>query len=68
MDGNVKLYYKIWTNIYSIEFNSRLQFFEKITQIDLKLYTGSFGPATFEMRFGLLTFGAAILQTNNDIR
>jgi hypothetical protein len=22
MDGKVKLYYKVWTNIYSIEFNS----------------------------------------------
>jgi hypothetical protein len=41
MDGKVKLYYKVWTNIYSIKFNSRLQFFEKITQIDPKLYTGS---------------------------
>jgi hypothetical protein len=41
MDGKVKLYYKVWTNIYSIESNSRLQFFEKITQIDPKLYTGS---------------------------
>jgi hypothetical protein len=22
MDGKIKLYYKLWTNIYSIEFNS----------------------------------------------
>ena len=41
MDGKVKLYYKVWTNIYSIEFNSRLQFFAKIMQIDPKLYIGS---------------------------
>jgi hypothetical protein len=41
MDGKVKLYYKVWTNIYSIEFNSRLQFFAKIIQIDPKLYTRS---------------------------
>jgi hypothetical protein len=41
MDGKVKLHYKVWTNIYSIEFNSRLQFFAKIMQIDPKLYTGS---------------------------
>ena len=40
MDGKVKLYYKVWTNIYSIEFNSRLQFFAKIMQIFSKLYTG----------------------------
>jgi hypothetical protein len=40
MDGKVKLYYKVWTNIYSIEFNSRLQFFAKIMQIYPKLYTG----------------------------
>ena len=40
MDGKVKLYYKVWTNIYSIEFNSRLQFFAKIMQIYSKLYTG----------------------------
>jgi hypothetical protein len=39
MDGKVKLYYKVWTNIYSIEFNSRLQFFAKIMQIFPKLYT-----------------------------
>jgi hypothetical protein len=41
MDGKVKLYYKVWTNIYSIEFNSQLQFFAKMMQIDPKLYTGS---------------------------
>jgi hypothetical protein len=41
MDGNVKLYYKVWTNIHSIEFNSRLQFFAKIMQIGPELYTGS---------------------------
>jgi hypothetical protein len=29
MDEKVKLYYKVWTNIYSIEFNSRLQFLQK---------------------------------------
>jgi hypothetical protein len=29
MDGKVKLYYKAWTNIYSIEFNSRLHFLQK---------------------------------------
>jgi hypothetical protein len=29
MDGKVKLYYKVLSNIYSIEFNSRLQFFCK---------------------------------------
>jgi hypothetical protein len=40
MDGKVKLYYKVWTNIHSIEFNSRLQFFAKIIQIFPKLYTG----------------------------
>jgi type IV secretory pathway component VirB8 len=40
MDGKVKLYYKVWTNIYIIEFNSRLQFFAKIMQIYSKLYTG----------------------------
>jgi hypothetical protein len=39
MDGKVKLYYKEYTNIYSIEFNSRLQFFAKIMQIYSKLYT-----------------------------
>jgi hypothetical protein len=36
----VKLYYKVWTDIYSIEFNSRLHFFAKIMQIYSKLYTG----------------------------
>jgi ribosomal protein L11 methylase PrmA len=41
IDGKVELYYKVCTNIYSIEFNSRLQFFAKIRQIDPKLYTGS---------------------------
>jgi hypothetical protein len=40
MDGKVKLYYKVWTNIQSTEFNSRLQFFAKIIQISPKLYTG----------------------------
>jgi hypothetical protein len=40
MDGKLKLYYKVWTNIYSIEFNSRLQFFTKIMQIYPKLYIG----------------------------
>jgi hypothetical protein len=29
MDGKVKLYYKVWTNVYSIEFNSRLQFLQR---------------------------------------
>jgi hypothetical protein len=41
MDGKVKLYYRVWTNIYNIEFNSQLQSFAKIMQIDPKLYTGS---------------------------
>jgi hypothetical protein len=40
MDGKVKLYYKVWKNIHSTEFNSRLQFFAKIIQISPKLYTG----------------------------
>jgi hypothetical protein len=40
MDGKVKLYYEVWTNIYSIEFNSRLHFFAKIMHIYPKLYTG----------------------------
>jgi hypothetical protein len=40
MDGKVKLYYKVRTNIHTIEFNSRLQFFAKIMQIYSKLYTG----------------------------
>jgi hypothetical protein len=39
--GKVKLYYKVCINMYSIEFNSRLQFFAKIMQIDPKLYRGS---------------------------
>jgi hypothetical protein len=29
LDGKVKLYYKVSTNIYNIEFNSRLQLFCK---------------------------------------
>ena len=41
MDGKVKLYYKVWTNIYNIEFSSQLQSYAKIIQRDLKLYTGS---------------------------
>jgi hypothetical protein len=40
MDGKGKKYYKVWTNIHSIEFNSRLQFFAKIMQIFPKLYIG----------------------------
>jgi hypothetical protein len=40
MDRKVNLYYKVCTNIYSIEFNSRLQFFAKIMQIFPNLYTG----------------------------
>jgi hypothetical protein len=40
MGGKVKLYYKVWTNIHGIEFNSRLQFFAKIIQLFPKLYTG----------------------------
>jgi hypothetical protein len=41
MDGKVKLYYKVWTNIYNIEFSSQLPSFAKVIQRDLKLYTGS---------------------------
>jgi hypothetical protein len=40
MNGKVKLYYKVWTNIHSTEFNSRLQFFARIIQIFPKLYIG----------------------------
>jgi hypothetical protein len=40
MDEKVKIYYKVWTNIHSTEFNSLLQFFAKIMQIFSKLYTG----------------------------
>jgi hypothetical protein len=41
VDRKVKLYYKVWTNIYNFEFSSQLQSFAKIMQIDPKLYTGS---------------------------
>jgi hypothetical protein len=41
MDGKVKLYYKVWTNIHNIEFSPQLQSFAKIMQIDPKLYAGS---------------------------
>jgi ribosomal protein L11 methylase PrmA len=41
MDGKVKLYYKVWTNIHNIEFSPQLQSFVKIRQIDPKLYEGS---------------------------
>jgi hypothetical protein len=39
MNGKVKLYYKVRTNIHSTEFNPRLQFFARIIQIFPKLYT-----------------------------
>jgi hypothetical protein len=40
MNRKIKLYYKVWTNIHSTEFNSRLQFLARIIQIFPKLYTG----------------------------
>jgi hypothetical protein len=67
MDGKVKLYYKVWTNIYSIEFNSRLQFFAKIMQIGPKLYTVShkrkLQPNNLQNALQITNLGAAILQT-----
>ena len=41
MDEEVKLYYKVWTNMYNVVFSSQLQSFAKIMQRDPKLYTGS---------------------------
>jgi hypothetical protein len=41
MEKKVKLYYKVWTNIYNIEFSSELQTFAKVMQRHPKLYTGS---------------------------
>jgi hypothetical protein len=41
MDGKVKLYYKVWTNMYNVVFSSQLQSFAKIMQRDPKLYTES---------------------------
>jgi hypothetical protein len=29
MDGEVKLYYKVWTNMYNVVFSSQLQPFAK---------------------------------------
>jgi hypothetical protein len=42
MDGKVKLYYKVWTNMYNVGFSSQLQSFAKIMQRDPKLCTGSY--------------------------
>jgi hypothetical protein len=39
MDEKVKLYYKVWTNMYNVVFSSQLQSFAKIMQRDPKLYT-----------------------------
>ena len=41
MDGKVKLYYKVWTNMYNVVFSSQLQSFVEIMQRDPKIYTGS---------------------------
>jgi hypothetical protein len=41
MDRKVKLYYKVWTNMYNVVFGSQLQSFAKILQRDPKLYIGS---------------------------
>jgi hypothetical protein len=41
MDEKVKLYYKVWTNVYNIEFSSQLQSFAKVMQRNPKLYIGS---------------------------
>jgi hypothetical protein len=41
MDKKVKLYYKVWTNIYNILFSSQLQSFAKIMQKDPKLFTAT---------------------------
>jgi hypothetical protein len=71
MDGKVKLYYKVWTNMYNVVFSSQLQSFAKIMQRDPKLFTvtkRSFSPATFGIRFGLLIFGTTILQKDDCIR
>jgi hypothetical protein len=67
MDGKVKLYYKVWTNMYNVEFSPQLQSFTKIMQIDPKLYIGShkkgaFSPTIFGMRFSLPIFCIATLQ------
>jgi hypothetical protein len=70
MDEKVKLYYKVWTNMYIVLFSSQLQSFAKIMQRDPKLFTGtkrSFSPATFGTRFGLLIFEATILQKDDGI-
>jgi hypothetical protein len=50
MDEKVKLYYKLWTNMYNVLFSSLLQSFAKIVQRDPKLFTAtkrSFSPPTF---------------------
>jgi hypothetical protein len=41
MDEKVKLYYKVWTNMYNVVFSSQLQYFANIMQRDPKLYVGS---------------------------
>jgi hypothetical protein len=70
MDEKVKLYYKVWTNMYNVLFSSQLQSFAKIMQRDPKFFTAtkrSFSSATFGTHFGLSIFGATILQKDDDI-
>jgi hypothetical protein len=70
-DGKVKLYYKVWTNMYNVVFSSQLQSLAKKMQRDPKLFTvtkRSFNPATFGTHFDLLIFGATILQKDDSIR
>jgi hypothetical protein len=66
MDGKVKIYYKVWTNIQrNVQFSITMSFTE-IIQMPLKTYAGRPKKqhlAIFEVCFGLLTFGIVILYT-----
>jgi hypothetical protein len=65
MDGKVKIYYKVWTNIQSnVQFSSIMSF-TKIIQMFLRSMQAGLktASATFRICFGLLIFGTIILHT-----
>jgi hypothetical protein len=65
MDGKVKIYYKVWTNIQSNVSFSITMFFTKIIQILLRSMQAGLKTtsAAFGIYFELLIFDIIILHT-----
>jgi hypothetical protein len=70
MDGNVKIYYKVWTSIQSnVQFSITMSFTKIIQMLLSSMQTSlKIASTAFGMCFRLSIFGTTILHTNEQYK